>query len=379
MRIAIVNPVWHRDAVTPDATLDRFTTLTGWADALQAASSDAIVSVWQRFPHDAECSRAGIVYQFVADGGPPKPPTWFAAPRRLVESIAAFRPDLVHVNGLDHPRLVRRLRRSLGSGVTIAVQDHGGLDPQELSSLRKLWMRRGLAAADVLLVATPPQIDLFRASGLVPADVAIRDVMEGSTNLVADDRRERHAPLSVLWVGRLNENKDPLTVVDGFARFVEGTAVDATLTFVYGTNELESELRAAIADGPHAKVLASRVRLVGRVAADAIGAFYDAADFLVLGSHREGSGYAVLEALACGVVPVVTDIPSLRSLTADGRVGALWRAGDASSLADALERAAARPMIEERQACRALFVQRFSWQAIGQRAMTIYRESRTQP
>ncbi len=379
MRIAIVNVVWDRDAPTTAATLDRFTTLTGWADALHATASDAIVAVWQRFPHAAECSRREIAYHFVADVGPPKPPTWFRAPRRLVESIAAFRPDLAHVNGLDHSRLVRQLRRSLGSACAIAVQDHGGLDPQALSLLRKAWMRRGLAAADVLLVATPPQTDRFRASGLVPADLAVRDVMEGSTNLHADDRRERHAPLSVLWVGRLNANKDPLTVADGFARFVERTGIDATLTFVYGSTELESALRSAIAGGPHAAVLASRVRLAGRVAPEAIGAFYEAADLFVLGSHREGSGYAVLEALACGVAPVVTDIPSLRSLTADGRVGALWQAGDPASLADALERVAAQPTVAARQACRSLFVERFSWPAIGRRAMTIYRQVATQP
>jgi hypothetical protein len=200
MRIAIVNVVWNRDAPTTAATLDRFTTLTGWADALQA--SDTVVAVWQRFPRDAECLRGHVVYHFIADVGPPKPLTWFRAPRRLVDAVAAFRPDLVHVNGLDHPRLVRQLRRSLGPGCAIAVQDHGGLDPRALSPLRTIWMRRGLAAADVLLVATPPQIDLFRSSGLVPVDLDVRDVMEGSTDLHADDRRERHAPLSVLWVGR---------------------------------------------------------------------------------------------------------------------------------------------------------------------------------
>ena len=34
-----------------------------------------------------------------------------------------------------------------------------------------------------------------------------------------------------------------------------------------------------------------------------------AADIFTLGSHREGSGYALTEALACGLPPVVTDIP----------------------------------------------------------------------
>ena len=44
-----------------------------------------------------------------------------------------------------------------------------------------------------------------------------------------------------------------------------------------------------------------------------------AADLFVLGSHREGSGYSLIEALACGLPPVVTDIHAFRTLTGCGR------------------------------------------------------------
>ncbi len=64
-----------------------------------------------------------------------------------------------------------------------------------------------------------------------------------------------------------------------------------------------------------------------------------AADLFVLGSHREGSSFALIEALATGLTPVVTDIPSLRALTGNGAVGALWPCGDAGALDDALRSA----------------------------------------
>ena len=73
--------------------------------------------------------------------------------------------------------------------------------------------------------------------------------------------------------------------------------------------------------------LAARVRVVGAVAASQMAAYYSAADIFVSASHREGSGYAAIEAMACGAVPVLTDIPSFRVLTANGRVGALWQQG----------------------------------------------------
>jgi len=74
------------------------------------------------------------------------------------------------------------------------------------------------------------------------------------------------------------------------------------------------------------------------------------------------------------VVPVLTDIPSFRWLIADGRVGALWRAGDPASLAAALDRMASTCLEEQRATGQAFFEAHCSWDAIGRRAMAIYRE-----
>src|SRR5262249_16792520 len=154
--------------------------------------------------------------------------------RDIAMNAATLNPSIVHVNGFDRPRLVRSIRRRAPRTAAVAVQDHGGLDPVALSPMRRAWLRDGLATANVVLVATPPQAEAFRPSGLVRASIGIRDVMEGSTTLRAPDRRaDRGGPLSVLWVGRLIADKDPITVVEGFARFAEHRR-DAHMTFVYG-------------------------------------------------------------------------------------------------------------------------------------------------
>jgi glycosyltransferase involved in cell wall biosynthesis len=175
---------------------------------------------------------------------------------------------------------------------------------------------------------------------------------------------------ALLWVGRLNGNKDPLTVLRGVAAFFEACPA-ARLTMVYASAELEPDVRRVIAAAP---ALAARVRLAGRVPREDMPAYFSAADIFVLGSHREGSGYAAIEALACGALPVLTDIPSFRALTGDGTVGMLWNRGDAESLARTLALAAPRISADTREACRTLFDRRFSWPAIGRRAMAIYEE-----
>jgi glycosyltransferase involved in cell wall biosynthesis len=122
--------------------------------------------------------------------------------------------------------------------------------------------------------------------------------------------------------------------------------------------------------------LRPRVRLAGRVPRDAMPAYFSAADLFVLGSHREGSGYALIEALACGVMPVVTAIASFRALTAEGSVGELWPPRDAAALARALVRAAERIAPSHRAARQAYFDRHFGWPQLGQRARSIYEEVR---
>ncbi len=371
MNVAIVNPVWDARVRTPAEILDRFRTLTGWANAVHAAGA-ADVQVYQRFHHAAELDRQHVRYRFIPDGRRPKPSPWYDG-AALCEAIAASAPDLVHINGLDHPRLTRRLRRRLPASA-IVVQDHGGFDPLAISASRRAWMRRGLQSADALLVATPPHRDVFAASGMVPATLKVLDVMEASTSLRVQGERARRDGLAVLFVGRLNANKDPLTVLEGFALFLKQRP-DATLAFVYDNDELEGAIRARLAAD---RTLASKVSLVGAVRYEDLAAVYARADLFVLGSHREGSGYAALEALACDVIPVLTDIPSFRWMTDDGRIGALWRLGDSGSLSDALVRVASSDLQPQRQSARAHFERHFTWSAIGRRAMEIYREfSRT--
>jgi glycosyltransferase involved in cell wall biosynthesis len=103
-------------------------------------------------------------------------------------------------------------------------------------------------------------------------------------------------------------------------------------------------------------------------------AVFASADYLLLGSRYEGSGFALLEALACGVVPIATDIPSFNVMTDGGAVGALWPVGRPRELTRAVRRTLARRRDELSAAARALFERRLSWAAIGARAVRAYTE-----
>jgi glycosyltransferase involved in cell wall biosynthesis len=64
--------------------------------------------------------------------------------------------------------------------------------------------------------------------------------------------------------------------------------------------------------------------------------WYNSADFIISGSHYEGSGVSVCEAMSCGCIPLVTDILSFRKITGYGKCGLLYERGNVNALLDVL-------------------------------------------
>jgi len=100
----------------------------------------------------------------------------------------------------------------------------------------------------------------------------------------------------VLWVGHLTTGKDPLAVLDGVAR-AAAQLPGLQLWCAFGSAPLLDEVRRRIEHDPR---LRGRVHLLGKVAHTHVETLMRATDAFVSGSHSEGSGYALLEALACG-------------------------------------------------------------------------------
>ena len=231
---------------------------------------------------------------------------------------------------------------------------------------------------DAFLFTAAQLADPWRAAAVIRPRQRVYEVLEASTAMRPMLRRAAREASGIegspalLWVGRLNANKDPLTVLAGFERIVV-PCPEASLTMVFGSDELLPEVRAKLSTSP---ALHRRVRLVGYVPPGELPAYYSAADIFVLGSHHEGSGYALIEACACGAVPVVTGIPAFRAITGDGARGALWPPGDDVGLAHALLETAKRDLVSQRTEVARHFERELSWAAVGRRALDVYTDVR---
>ncbi len=328
------------------------------------------LTVIQASAHEQTLQHHGVTYNFVV----PPPGGRLARSPSFAGLLHRLQPEVLHVHGLGFAADVMALA-ALAPRTPILLQDHAGRGPSLWR--RPLW-RRGFAAAAAISFSACAQAEPYRRMRLLGSAVRIYEIPESSSRFVPGEQGAAraatgmHGDPCILSVGHLVPDKDPLTVLAGF-RAAAPQLPDAQLWFYFGAAPLLERIRAQVAKDP---VLRGRVHLVGRVPHEHIEQAMRSADLFVSGSHHEGSGYALLEALACALPPVVSDIPSFRVFTAEGTIGALWARGNADALCRALLALAREPREAARRATRAHFERELSFAAVGRKLRTTYLDLR---
>lgn len=342
-------------------------------DVAEAAQQEGVrVSVVQAGAHSESITRNAVDYHFfAADLSAPT----VASTQGLEKLIGNLQADVFHVHGLGFPRDVSVLA-SVIPGTPILLQDHADRPPRIWR--RRTW-RRAFAEASGVAFCAREQSHPWTAAGLIGKSTPIYEISESSSRFTPGQQSQARSrtPLRgdpcLLWVGHLNPNKDPLTVLAGVSEAVRELPNLQLWCCFGGNSPLRADVTRRIEADPR---LEGRVHLLGTVAHADIEQFMRAADFFVQGSHREGSGYGLLEALACGLPPVVTDIPSFRALTGGGAVGRLWPCGNARAFSDALLSIAAAPRESLRAQVREHFDRFLSFEALGRTLAHTYRQLR---
>jgi glycosyltransferase involved in cell wall biosynthesis len=129
----------------------------------------------------------------------------------------------------------------------------------------------------------------------------------------------------VMFVGKLIGHKRPDLLLEAWRR-VSSQLGGATLVFV-GDGAMRQGLERAVGE---------RVRFVGFHNQTEMPALYALADLLVLPSAHEAWGLVVNEAMASGTAVIASDAVGAAHDLIDPSCGAMFRAGDAAGLAQAL-------------------------------------------
>jgi glycosyltransferase involved in cell wall biosynthesis len=246
--------------------------------------------------------------------------------------------DLVHVHGdmaamiaapgmRDRPLIftthgLHRLRRSTGLMGRIVRRR---LRAAVAASSRTICIARD--ERDDLAAALPPSLHarlIVVANGVpVAPPIAAEERARARAALGLSD-----SEVGVLFVGQLEERKDPL----GAIHAVEAARRDGAelVLLIAGGGPLEQQVAAKT--GPAVRPCGHREDLTD---------LYAAGDLFLLPSHREGMSFALLEAMAHGLAPVVAD--GAGNAETVGEAGIIFPAGNLTAMSTHLAELAADP------------------------------------
>jgi glycosyltransferase involved in cell wall biosynthesis len=147
------------------------------------------------------------------------------------------------------------------------------------------------------------------------------------------------------FVGRLDRQKNPQMLLEAFVR-VHARLPRARLVLIG-----DGALRPRIEQWLREQALGRQVKLLGALPRERIAEFNRAADLFVMSSAYEGMPIALLEALACGLPAVCTDVGEIRRVLRDGENGLICAEQTPAALADSAIDAAARVDLMRGEPC----------------------------
>jgi len=289
-------------------------------------------------------------------------------------------PDLVHVAfcwttyGLSALYVAQRCK------LPTIISVHNAFPRQQLSSWHLPIARQAFSSVKGVYAVSASALQHFLAiyRDLIPADARLAVIpnsvdterFKPSPAHRATARAGWGIPASGLVLGcvaRLAEQKQPAALVALFA------ALQAQLPQLYlvliGTGPLEPDLRADV----RRRGLEHRVIFAGFQ--ERVEELIPGLDLHILMSRNEGFGIATIEAMACGVPAVGTDVPGTADVLAGAPGGLLIPANDeaqaVAAVSDLLRDPARRAIMG--QAGRADVIERFGEARVAELVRAFYR------
>jgi len=296
-------------------------------------------------------------------------------------------------------RLIRRERINLVHGFTIKCSIYAGLAgkftaisrvcsvtglgyvfisadwvARVLRPLVRKFLNWALSGTNTrLILQNPDDVALCKRAGL--ANTGVIRLIPGSgvdcQRFVPDPECSRGERFRVLLPARLLWDKGLAEYVEAARRLrSQGYAID----FLLAGNPDPGNPAAVSVATVHGWVKEDVLQWLGHV--EDMRALYRSVNVVVLPSYREGLPKGLIEAGACGLPLVTTDVPGCREVVTDGVDGLLVPVRDAGALASAISRLQSDPALAQRlgAAARQKVLALYDERIIIARTLNVYRE-----
>lgn len=294
---------------------------------------------------------------------------------RLRRLIRKLRPDLIHSHNLG-ALIYAACSTFFGRSHPILHGEHGQPDDGPEAVKRNRQRRRYFKAARRVHTVSHGLLDHFLAAGFPNSKLLALVNGVDTQRFHAGEREQARSDLSIppdanvlVIVGRLISSKKHLLLFEALENVV--ASFPQTVLIVVGGGGADE---AAINEAAASSKVATCIRMEG-FKSDPLP-YYRAADLLVAPSQIEGLSNVVLEAMACGLPPLLHDACGSGEVIDHGIDGVVTDLSSAENLATAINGLLAdrTAMLEMGLRARQKVVERFSLQEMAKAYESIYRQ-----
>jgi L-malate glycosyltransferase len=255
---------------------------------------------------------------------------------RIRPVLRSLKPDILHGHYITSAGII-----SLMSGFSPSVLTAHGSDV--LGSLNSwVWravLKRVLASTALVNPVSSELAYHIESLGVSQSRILIASLGVDVDRFTFKPHQPDGRPWRLLCTRTLAEIYDPETILKACAILMKN-GLSFTLTFAAGGPMTEKLKRTA-----HDLKVGGRVSFLGGYQNGNLPALLHAHDLYVSASRWDGTSISLLEAMACGIFPVISRIAANESWVMPGRTAKLFQCGNPDELARAVWEVAERPSI----------------------------------
>ena len=314
----------------------------------------------------------------------------------FVSSFQAFQRDqglnypLIHTNYWLSAWAGLELQKTTGIQLVHTYHSLGAVKYQsqvgipEIANTRLKVEREILERANCVIATSPQEQETLRSLVSTSGQIEVIPCGTDINNFRLTSKANARATLKlgshenvVLYVGRFDERKGIETLVRAIALLKEQNLRNLKLVIVGGSsaNMPDGEERNRIEKIVDELGLRESTLFAGRIGHDTLPLYYTAADVCVIPSHYEPFGLVAIEAMACGVPVIASNVGGLKFTIIPEETGLLVEPKDVEAFASGIHRILFDELWVRKMRKQALanVNERFSWTGVTIQLSELYR------
>ena len=242
----------------------------------------------------------------------------------------------------------------------------------------KYYVKKALSRSDVVIALSEHFLNMSKFLGdyrtkieIIPNGINLEDFDTPYTKIEARERLGVSPDdRIILFVGALTERKGPQVLLRAMPIILRDAPDSKVVIVGSSTDYLKSLEKLA-----HDLDIESNIEFTGFVDDATKVMYYKSADVFVLPSFSESFGIVLLEASACGLPLVVSNLEAFRAIVRDGYNGIFTKTGDekdsAEKIVHLLKNEDVRNVMGENARKKA---EKYSWKKIAEETEKVYKE-----